>query len=260
MKWITYTTFTVLVLVGILLIPHFFSDPARAFEPKTASNSPSSFTLPTKSPVNISAAPTWKQFLVDVQTVIPDAIFDIRYHTNHNFIGKRIDGYNAAKCLLTPQATQALKTVQAAVKRQGYSLKIHDCYRPQQAVDQFMLWAQDLDDTQAKPEFYPNLDKRQLIPEGYIAEESGHSRGSTVDLTLVRLGSKTSIDMGTNFDLFDPKSNTITTLVTEKQLQNRMVLVISMGKRGFKSLPEEWWHFTLRKEPYPNTFFSFPIE
>jgi len=250
-----------LARILLILLPFFL--PSTSFAQSAALD----------APVNVSAAPAWKQYLVDVKEVIPDAILEMRYYTDYNFIGKRLDGYKAGKCLLTPQAAEALKKVQTDVKQQGYTLKMYDCYRPQQAVNQFVRWAQDLGDTKLKAAFYPNLDKSKLIPEGYIAEQSGHSRGSTLDLTIVpvpipqqeaytteRPFHDNSVDMGAPFDLFDPLSNTINGQLTEEQLKNRLLLLVAMDKQGFKNLPEEWWHFTLRNEPYPDTFFNFPIE
>lgn len=175
--------------------------------------------------------------------------------------------------MLTPQAAEALKKAQDELIPQGYSLKIYDCYRPQQAVDLFVLWAKDLDDTRTKAIFYPRVDKSNLFAEGYIAEKSGHSRGSTLDLTIVPLGSKqqgncklgkhckdNSIDMGTPFDFFDPLSNTLNPDINDKQKINRLFLMSLMEKKGFRNLPEEWWHFTFNSEPYPETFFNFPID
>ncbi|MEB3309977.1 MAG: M15 family metallopeptidase [Snowella sp.] len=226
-----------------------------------------------QSQAKISEIATWQRFLVDITDVIPDIPLDIRYFTDYNFIGRRIDGYNAPKCLLTPQAATALKRVQAELVPQGYSLKIYDCYRPQQAVDLFVLWAKDMADTKAQSLFYPSVKKQDLFSQGYIAEKSGHSRGSTVDLTIIPLNSNMSapcqlgknckdntIDMGSPFDFFDPLSHTLNSAISPAQQQNRLKLKTAMEKQGFKNLSEEWWHYTLKDESYPNTYFNFPIE
>ncbi len=221
----------------------------------------------------LADAPTWRKFLVDVRDVAPDIVLDIRYYTRYNFIGRRIDGYEAPKCLLTLQAAQALTRVQKELRAQSLSLKIYDCYRPQMAVDQFVLWAKDLDDTKMKSIFYPQVDKQNLFRDGYIAEKSGHSRGSTVDLTLMSLPlqkSETcmesavcrdnSLDMGTPFDFFDPSSFALHAGLTPAQSERQQRLHFVMLKHGFKYLPEEWWHFTLVNEPYPDRYFNFPVQ
>lgn len=229
--------------------------------------------LPPDATGDVSGAPTWTQFLVDIRDHIPDVPLDIRYHTDYNFIGRKIDAYNAPKCLLTRKAAEALAAVQEELGTRSMSIKIYDCYRPQMAVDQFVLWAQDLDDEKMKEQFYPNVAKDQLFADGYIASQSGHSRASTVDLTIVplpvpeqtpcRAGSPcedNGIDMGTPFDYFDPKSHAISADVSEEQQANRELLHLVMLRHGFTYYPAEWWHFTIRDEPYPDTYFNFPIE
>jgi len=210
-------------------------------------------------------------------------IVEMRYYTMHNFIGSPIMGYDTPQCILTVQAAAALKVIQSNLLPQNYSLKVYDCYRPQMAVDEFVLWANN-PDTLMKNEFYPDLNKNQLFPDGYIAANSSHSRGSTVDLTIVPLPPgpqasyqrnqtlipcyapqekrflDNSIDMGTGFDCFSPIANTNSTAITPTQMQNRMLLQGAMEEGGFKSYLYEWWHFTLGNEPFPNTYWNFPIQ
>ena len=206
----------------------------------------------------------WSAPLVDVETLIPDAILDIRYHSSYNFVGEVIDGYRAPKCLLTGPAAEALAAVQERARQRDMTLKIFDCYRPQQAVDHFVRWAEDLDDTKMKQVFFPNVAKAALFEEGYIAAKSGHSRGSTVDLTLVSLdadgGRVGELEMGTPFDFFDPLSHTDNPAVTGEARENRQLLKSLMAEQGFSNLPEEWWHYTLEDEPFPDTYFDDPVE
>lgn len=220
---------------------------------------------------------------VEIREVIPDIILDLRYNTNHNFLGVRVDGYETEKCYITKAAADSLSKVQAELKKFNLSLKIYDAYRPQRAVDHFVRWANDLSDTLTKKEFYPTVNKSRLFVDGYIAEKSGHSRGSTVDLTIVPIPlsyqaefdinsqcecfesaekrfKDNSIDMGTGFDCFHSLSHTENINLTPTQRANRLLLKSLMDKYGFKNLSEEWWHFTLRKEPYPKTYFDFEIK
>ena len=218
---------------------------------------------------------------VHLDELIPDAILDVRYYSTFNFIGDRIRGYAGPTLLLTFEAGNALKAVNDELLRQGYRIKIYDAYRPQRAVDHFVEWTKNADDTRMKQYFYPDLDKSLLIPHGYLAAKSGHTRGSTVDLTLVDLRTKKDIDMGSTFDWFGPRShsdwcgkpetleytgdfpgNTPPTerSINEVQFRNRMLLRSVMLKHGFKPVVEEWWHFTLANEPYPDTYFDFPVE
>lgn len=203
-----------------------------------AENAPAGHSLiqeSNPSSSTISDVPTWQRYLVDIHQFIPNIHLDIRYFGDYNFVGRHIDGYNAPKCLLTRQAADALKLAQNELIPQGYSLKIYDCYRPQQAVDLFVLWAKDLDDTKTKAIFYPRVDKSHLFSDGYIAEKSGHSRGSTLDLTIVKSGDKSqrsckfgklckdeSFDMGTHFDFFDPLSMTLNPTISGQQKRNRL--------------------------------------
>ena len=191
--------------------------------------------------------------------VVPDAILEIRYYSTYNFVGDRIDGYEEPVALLTKEAAAALKEVSDDLIEQGYRLKIYDAYRPQMAVTNFMEWALDTEDTRMKEYFYPELEKDVLFPLGYIAEHSGHSRGSTVDLTLFDMTTEKEADMGGTFDYFGELSHPDYTDITEEQYQNRMILREAMLAHGFKPLDEEWWHFTLEDEPYPDTYFTFPV-
>jgi zinc D-Ala-D-Ala dipeptidase len=221
---------------------------------------------------------------VDVKEVIPSIILDIRYYTPYNFVGERIDGYNAPKCFLTKRAAFALNNVQEELKKYSLSLKLYDCYRPQRAVNQFSRWAEDPDDTKMKSEFYPDIDKQNLFNQDYIAKKSAHSRGSTVDVTIVPIPTPpeekyipgqdlhpcywpkgkrfndNSIDMGTGFDCFSEFSHTDNSQLNAQQRVNRLALKAVMGKYGFINLESEWWHYTLEDEPYPNTYFDFVIE
>ncbi|MGW5604275.1 M15 family metallopeptidase [Streptomyces rochei] len=220
---------------------------------------------------------------VALATVDPTIIQEMRYVTRHNFVGEPIDGYRQRLCILTRPAAEALHRAQTRLLRQGYSLKVYDCYRPQRAVDHFVRWAEDLGDQRMKAEFYPEVDKTRLFEDGYIAEKSGHSRGSTVDLTLVRLPAKptrpyrpgqplvpcyapqaerfpdNSVDMGTGYDCFDTRSHTLDPRVQGVQRANRLLLKNTLEDVGLVNLPEEWWHFTYKPEPYPDTYFDFPV-
>lgn len=192
--------------------------------------------------------------------VVPDAILEIRYYSTYNFVGDRIDGYEQPTALLTKEAAAALKNASDELKAKGYRLKIYDAYRPQKAVTHFMNWAKDIDDTRMKEYFYPELDKSVLFDQGYIAEKSGHSRGSTVDLTLFDMKTEKEVDMGGTFDYFGELSHPdYKEGITEEQYNNRMILRDAMINNGFKPLVEEWWHFTLENEPYPDTYFQFPV-
>ncbi|MGM9749174.1 MAG: M15 family metallopeptidase [Candidatus Cryptobacteroides sp.] len=191
--------------------------------------------------------------------VVPDIIQEIRYYSTYNFVGARIDGYEAPVAIMTRKAAEALKEVSDDVISQGYCLKIFDAYRPQKAVAHFVRWAQDLDDTKMKQSFYPDVDKSLLFELGYIMEYSGHSRGSTVDLTLVEISTGKEVDMGGPFDWFGELSHPDYQNITETQKANRAILRDAMLRHGFKPLDTEWWHFTLADEPYTDTYFNFPI-
>ena len=196
---------------------------------------------------------------VVVSQVIPDAILEIRYHSTFNFVGDRIDGYDEPCALLTREAALALKEASDDLMAQGYRIKIYDAYRPQDAVNHFVRWAKDLGDTRMKAYFYPEVDKSQLFSSGYIAKRSGHSRGSTVDITLFDLSTGKDADMGGTFDYFGDASHYEYKKLTPEQKNNRLILRKAMTAHGFKPISTEWWHFTLIDEPYPDTYFNFPV-
>ncbi len=221
---------------------------------------------------------------VDATTLIPDLVLDMRYATPHNFVGRPIPGYKAARCYLTRAAAEALQCAADGLRARGYVLKVYDCYRPQRAVNAFVAWGRDLRDQKMKSAYYPEVDKRSLFYQNYIAARSGHSRGSTVDLSMIALAPKVaavtpaggdiracdskagprtddgSADMGTGFDCFSTLSHTASPRVSETQRANRYLLRTFMRGCGFYNNRSEWWHYTLRDEPYPGTFFDFPVE
>ena len=230
---------------------------------------------------------------VTLTDVVPDAILEIRYYGTYNFVGSRIDGYEEPTALLTKQAADSLKAVSDDVMAQGYRLKIYDAYRPQKGVDHFVRWAQDLEDTKMKPYFDPDLDKSVLFPQEYICLKSGHTRGSTLDLTLFDMATEKELDMGGTFDWFGPESHPdfcgnpetgeYSPLPTSplgeglnasesspqggtrgglsaEQFEHRMILRRAMLAHGFKPFDTEWWHFTLKNEPFPDTYFTFPVK
>ncbi|MBE8221797.1 MAG: M15 family metallopeptidase [Bdellovibrionales bacterium] len=199
------------------------------------------------------------EFLL-INKLIPSAIFDVRYNSNSNFLGTKVDGYKASYCYLEKSAAMALKEVQKNAIKKGYSLKIFDCYRPQKAVDHFVRWAKDIGDTKMKNIYYPKIDKLDIIPKGYIADKSGHTRGSTADLTLVNIKNNIELDMGTPFDFFDTLSNTADKRITLLQKKNRNILGSLMSNQGFVNYKLEWWHFTLNNEKFPNTYFNFDVK
>jgi len=219
---------------------------------------------------------------VDLHKVAPQIAIDMRYATDHDFVGHPMPGYEAAKCLLTRPTAEALSIIENDFATFGLGLKVYDCYRPQRAVDFFVRWAADPTDQKMKSEFYPHTDKADLIRLGYIASPSGHSRGSTVDLTIVPLPYQSaaydperplvacdapalvrfadgSLDMGTGYDCFDTKANTHAAGITGQERANRMLLANEMIQHGFLPYKYEWWHFTLKNEPYPATYFDAPI-
>lgn len=226
------------------------------------------------------AAPSDFVALADIDATVMQ---DIRYATPHNFTGDPVDGYLAPTCILSRPAAEALSRAQQDFRERGYTLKVYDCYRPQRAVDEFVSWAADLADERMKAEFYPRVDKSALFADGYIAERSGHSRGSTLDVTLVALPAAgtqpwtpgqplvdcaapqadrfadNSIDMGTGYDCFDRLANTLDPGITGEQAKNRLLLTEGLERQGFVNYDKEWWHFTLKPEPFPDTFFDFPV-
>ena len=227
----------------------------------------------------VRAQQTMHSDFVRLTEAVPDAILEIRYYDTYNFVGRRVDGYEAPTAMLTRRAADSLRAVSDDVKRMGYCLKIYDAYRPQKAVDHFVRWAKVLSDTLTKRYFYPDLSKSVLFKQGYIASKSGHSRGSTVDLTLFDMKTGKDVDMGGTFDWFGPEShpdfcgNPQTgqytgdnhkspkrRSITPEQFRNRMILRKAMLRHGFKPISTEWWHFTLKNEPYSKTFFTFPVQ
>ena len=198
-----------------------------------------------------------KSDFVEISSVIDDAVLDIRYYSSNNFIGKRVDGYKAPRAYLTKEALSALKKVAEDLRSQGYRLLIWDSYRPQKAVNNFVKWVNDPNDPGEKS-FYPNLDKSVLL-DGYIAAKSGHSRGSTIDLSIVHKDGS-CVDMGGTFDLLDEVSHPDYKKLTEQQKKNRKILRDAMIKAGFKGITTEWWHYTLINEPYKDTYFDFDVE
>ena len=228
-----------------------------------------------------STAPADFVALADVD---PSILQEMRYITAHNFTGDPVDGYLAPMCILTRPAAEALARAQRDFVEDGYTLKVYDCYRPQRAVDDFVAWAQNPADQRMKAEFYPRVDKSTLFADGYIAERSGHSRGSTVDLTIVPLQAAgdppytpgqplvdcaapqpirfpdSSLDMGTGFDCFDTLAHTADPRIAGDQAKNRLLLLEGLQRQGFVNYPNEWWHYTYQPEPYPDTFFDFPVD
>jgi len=200
------------------------------------------------------------QDFVYVHEVIPDVVYDIRYFSTENFMGVRIEGYKKPVALLSRDAAKALGLVQFELAKQGYGLKIFDAYRPQKAVNHFIRWAKVLDDTLTKRTYYPDLDKSVLFELGYIAERSGHTRGSTLDLTIVYTDNKKEVDMGSPWDFFGDISHHGTKKISNKQTANRNILLKAMEKYGFKKYDNEWWHFTLKNEPYPDTYFNIDVQ
>jgi len=237
----------------------------------------------TTSPANAQPDPVMPSDFVALGDVDPTILQEIRYFTEHNFTGDPVVGYLKPMCILTRPAAAALVRAQQDLIERGYTLKVYDCYRPQRAVNDFVAWAEDVSDRRMMAEFYPRVDKSVLFDDGYIAERSGHSRGSTVDLTLVKLPAvestdyfpgqplvdctapqplrfaDNSIDMGTGFDCFDPLAHTLNPLIEGDEHKNRLLLTEGLERQGFVNYNKEWWHFTYQPEPYPDTFFDFPI-
>lgn len=190
---------------------------------------------------------------------VPGIIQEIRYFSTFNFIGDRIDGYEEPVAIITKEAARALKSVANMAQVQGYRLKIFDTYRPANAVKHFVLWGIEDMDQRMKIYFYPNLEKQELFKLGYIASQSSHSRGSTVDLTLFDMKTGKELDMGSPFDYFSEMSHPDYRGISDEQYENRMLLQDMMVKGGFKPIDCEWWHFTLENEPFPETYFNFPV-
>ncbi|MGD2167713.1 MAG: M15 family metallopeptidase [Gammaproteobacteria bacterium] len=215
--------------------------------------------LASASALAQTAEPPRPDNFVDLQRVVSGLKVELRYAGSNNFVGRPIAGYEAGVVYLTREAATALGEVQRVLAADGLGLKVFDGYRPQRAVNDFMQWASDPNDRAMKDAYYPTVEKSMLIPNGYIAERSGHSRGSTVDLTLIELTSGQELDMGSPYDYFDPISWPASTSVSEAARRNRNKLRETMVQHGFEPLEEEWWHFTLRNEPFPDLYFDFPV-
>lgn len=197
---------------------------------------------------------------VSLSDVIPDIMLDVRYYSTYNFIGDRVRGYNEPVALLSSKAALALVGASEDAMKLGCRLKVYDAYRPQTAVEHFKEWAANSSDIRMKRYFYPTVDKSILIPKGYIADRSSHSRGSTVDLTLFSMNRGQDLDMGSTFDYFGPVSHVDYKDLSDEQIANRNILQTLMTRHGFVPLNEEWWHFTLKNEPFPDKYFDFPVE
>jgi len=245
-----------LLLVGLIFLTAVFSytcKRATKTQPEASKQAP----VEAKSTTPLEKMPKGFCLLKDS---VPDAVLDIRYASSYNFVGKQIDGYEAPVALITQQAASALRKVSKELNKKGYRLKIYDAYRPQRAVDHFLRWAKDPSDTLMKSVFYPHIQKSTIFSRGYVARKSTHTRGSTLDLTLVDISTGKDVDMGGSFDFFGGVSHTLTDKITGTQQQNRLILRDAMVRHGFKPVQGEWWHFTLRNEPYPNTYFDFPVK
>ncbi|WP_299126034.1 M15 family metallopeptidase [uncultured Winogradskyella sp.] len=197
---------------------------------------------------------------VYARDIIKDLDVELRYYTTNNFVGDTIDGYKSNRLIITEQTAEKLKLVQEELHQQNLCLKVYDGYRPQRAVNHFIRWARDLNDTINKQQFYPNVNKRNLFKAGYIASRSGHSRGSTLDLTITNGETGEPLDMGSPYDFFGEQSWVDYKDITEEQKRNRQLLQTVMLKHNFRNYPKEWWHFTLRWEPFPKTYFDFEVE
>lgn len=203
------------------------------------------------------ALPEGFVYLKDVEPSIQQ---DLKYLSDDNFLGRPVKGYIEPKCILTVEAANALKQIQAELKPQGLGLKVFDCYRPQTAVNDFITWSEDASDQKMKARYYPHIDKKDFFTLGYAGKKSSHTRGSTADLTIIRLDDNSELDMGTVFDFMDPLSHPNNKDVSKTAYENRMKLADLMIKNGFDPYPLEWWHFTLVNEPFPDTYFDFLIE
>ncbi|WP_149094726.1 M15 family metallopeptidase [Paenibacillus terrae] len=249
---ITLVTCTLLLDAGSFSLAAGTSVAAGASDGTTDSSTTQNLTIEKKNKL--------PKGFVYLDEVIPAAQYEIRYYSENNFVGRRIDGYKGPFAIMTHTGAAALKGVSDDLAAKGYLLKVYDAYRPQKAVNHFVRWSQDSGDVKMKQQYYPKLDKRNLFKLGFIARKSGHSRGSTVDLTLVHIKTGTAVDMGSPFDFFGDISYYNTKLISKTQQANRKILRDAMAKRGFKPYSKEWWHFTLMKEPYAKTYFNFDVE
>lgn len=228
----------------------------------------------------LAALPDGFVYLYDID---PSIQVDLRYAGQDNFLGKKVNGYNSDKSIiLTKQSAQALKKAQEIFNKDGFSIVVYDAYRPQRAVDDFVNWAKDVNNQKMKTFFYPRVDKAKLFEIGYIFEKSSHTRGSTIDLSIIELKKKLypikaisrklnddfkilylddgTLDMGSSFDLFDQVSHYNNELISPEHKLHRTYLKLVMESCGFKSYSEEWWHFTLANEPFPDKYYNFVIE
>lgn len=196
---------------------------------------------------------------VYLDSIVPSIEIELRYLSSNNFIGKPIDGYKSNCIIVSSEAAKLLKKIQQELLKKGLGLKIFDAYRPQQAVNHFVKWAKVLNDTLMKNQYYPNVSKSKLFKQGYIASKSGHSRGSTVDLTIINSKTGKELDMGSSYDFFGTQSHYSYKNISKKQKENRMLLRKIMLANNFKPYENEWWHFTLRNEPFRNTYFNFLV-
>ena len=215
------------------------------------------FTVLISSQISSQTLPKGFSYVSEIDVTIKK---ELRYATSNNFIGKPIDGYLKDSLIISTPAAKALKKIQTKLMLSGLSLKIFDAYRPQQAVDHFVRWAKVMNDTLMKQLYYPDVQKSELFTLGFIASKSGHTRGSTVDLSIVDVKTNKEVDMGSSYDFFGEKSHPFYKKITEAQMKNRMLLRTIMIKNGFIPYDNEWWHFTLKDEPYPTTYFNFLIE
>ena len=215
------------------------------------------FIVLISSQINSQTLPQGFSYVSEIDATIKK---ELRYSTSNNFIGQPIDGYIKDILIISTPAAKALKKIQTKLMLSGLSIKIFDAYRPQQAVNHFVRWAKVMNDTLMKKIYYPDIQKSELFTLGYIALKSGHTRGSTVDLTIVDIKTNKELDMGSSYDFFGEKSHPYYKKITDKQTKNRMLLRSIMIKNGFIPYDNEWWHFTLKNEPYPTTYFNFTIE
>lgn len=211
------------------------------------------------APAATTPPPAMPEGFVDAATVVEGLVVDMRYHGSSNFVGRPIAGYEEPVCLLTSEAARALALAQERLRPQGLGLKLFDCYRPVRAVEDFVRWAEDPHDEHKKAAHYPDVPKPELFARGYIASKSGHSRGSTLDVTIIDRASGQELDMGTPYDWFGPKAWPGASSVTPVARSHRLLLQLVMGNAGFRPYEQEWWHFTLADEPYPDRYFDFPV-
>ncbi len=215
---------------------------------------------PSPTPVSSPARGALPDGFVYLDEYIPDALFEIRYASDYNFVGAVVDGYKAPVAIATEEAAQALLGANEELKQSGYALLIYDAYRPTKAVAHFIRWAADVEDTAMKDVFYPDVDKSQVFKLGYVASKSGHSRGSTIDLTVADADTGVPLDMGGPYDFFGDISSHGTKKISAEQTANRELLKNAMVRHGFKPYNKEWWHYTLKDEPYPKKYFDFDVE